>query len=287
MGAGWCSATAADATTQTHLLPPNLLKLFAPRPPLPYLKPLGRDPDVPLRTLANRLTPLSVSETLARVREEKAENEAKHAEEGTAGEASEQGLVLILGEEARKVRKEEKAKQRALALEHGIESCTSTAAVPLTGLTLPDDRRPRRGSRDCWRSVQDPLCRSTAPRLHRGRSATGIRDLRLSGTSQARHGQGGQVERLRLHRLRTRKGYERFVASYLSLRTHTLTRYDTTAAYKNAEGLKLLNKRLLIDVERGRTVKDWKPRRLGGGLGGRPKPIIAGAFITSVMRDRC
>ncbi|KAH9820143.1 hypothetical protein DFH28DRAFT_886087 [Melampsora americana] len=30
----------------THLLPPNLLKLFAPRAPLPYCKPLGRDPDV-------------------------------------------------------------------------------------------------------------------------------------------------------------------------------------------------------------------------------------------------
>ena len=30
----------------------------------------------------------------------------------------------------------------------------------------------------------------------------------------------------------------------------------------------------MVDVERGRTVKDWKPKRLGGGLGGqsrRPK----------------
>lgn len=35
------------------------------------------------------------------------------------------------------------------------------------------------------------------------------------------------------------------------------------------------NKRLLIDVERGRTVKGWKPRRLGGGLGGKPKPVVA------------
>ena len=48
------------------------------------------------------------------------------------------------------------------------------------------------------------------------------------------------------------------------------------AAYKNAEGLKLQNRRLLIDVERGRTVKEWKPRRLGGGLGGRPKAVVAG-----------
>jgi U1 small nuclear ribonucleoprotein len=29
----------------THLLPPNLLKLFAPRPPLPYIRPVGKDID--------------------------------------------------------------------------------------------------------------------------------------------------------------------------------------------------------------------------------------------------
>lgn len=29
----------------THLLPPNLLKLFAPRPPLPYSRPVDKDVD--------------------------------------------------------------------------------------------------------------------------------------------------------------------------------------------------------------------------------------------------
>ncbi|KIM84388.1 hypothetical protein PILCRDRAFT_68531 [Piloderma croceum F 1598] len=29
----------------THLLPPNLLKLFAPRPPLPYSRPVDKDID--------------------------------------------------------------------------------------------------------------------------------------------------------------------------------------------------------------------------------------------------
>lgn len=27
----------------------------------------------------------------------------------------------------------------------------------------------------------------------------------------------------------------------------------------------------MVDVERGRTVKDWKPRKLGGGLGSSRK----------------
>jgi U1 small nuclear ribonucleoprotein 70kDa len=56
----------------------------------------------------------------------------------------------------------------------------------------------------------------------------------------------------------------------------SLTLLSRTAAYKDAEGLKLMNKRLLIDVERGRTVKGWKPRRLAGGLGGRPKKAVFG-----------
>ncbi|KAI8853382.1 hypothetical protein BC829DRAFT_344571, partial [Chytridium lagenaria] len=43
---------------------------------------------------------------------------------------------------------------------------------------------------------------------------------------------------------------------------------DLTAAYKDADGIKLDGRRIVVDVERGRTVKGWRPRRLGGGLGG-------------------
>merc|ERR1739838_961637 len=41
-------------------------------------------------------------------------------------------------------------------------------------------------------------------------------------------------------------------------------------------GRKIDGKRVLVDVERGRTVKGWRPRRLGGGLGNSrrdPSPI--------------
>ena len=49
-------------------------------------------------------------------------------------------------------------------------------------------------------------------------------------------------------------------------------------AYKRADGRKVDGRRLLVDVERGRTVAKWRPRRLGGGLGatrragGPPRP---------------
>jgi U1 small nuclear ribonucleoprotein len=35
------------------------------------------------------------------------------------------------------------------------------------------------------------------------------------------------------------------------------------AAYKDADGLKIMGRRIVVDVERGRTVKGWKPKRLG------------------------
>lgn len=40
-------------------------------------------------------------------------------------------------------------------------------------------------------------------------------------------------------------------------------------AYKHADGKKIDDRRIVVDVERGRTVRGWLPRRLGGGLGGR------------------
>eukprot|EP00199_Chlamydomonas_sp_CCMP681_P000456 CAMPEP_0119106118 /NCGR_PEP_ID=MMETSP1180-20130426/3903_1 /TAXON_ID=3052 ORGANISM="Chlamydomonas cf sp, Strain CCMP681" /NCGR_SAMPLE_ID=MMETSP1180 /ASSEMBLY_ACC=CAM_ASM_000741 /LENGTH=469 /DNA_ID=CAMNT_0007091367 /DNA_START=16 /DNA_END=1426 /DNA_ORIENTATION=- len=43
---------------------------------------------------------------------------------------------------------------------------------------------------------------------------------------------------------------------------------DMKEAYKAADGRKIEGRRILVDVERGRTVESWRPRRLGGGLGG-------------------
>lgn len=43
---------------------------------------------------------------------------------------------------------------------------------------------------------------------------------------------------------------------------------DMHSAYKHSDGKKVDGRRIVVDVERGRTVKTWKPRKLGGGLGG-------------------
>jgi len=43
---------------------------------------------------------------------------------------------------------------------------------------------------------------------------------------------------------------------------------DMRTAFKEGDAKKIDGRRVLVDVERGRTVKGWKPRRFGGGLGG-------------------
>lgn len=39
------------------------------------------------------------------------------------------------------------------------------------------------------------------------------------------------------------------------------------SAWKDADAKKINGRRVVVDVERGRTVEGWRPRRLGGGLG--------------------
>jgi U1 small nuclear ribonucleoprotein len=43
---------------------------------------------------------------------------------------------------------------------------------------------------------------------------------------------------------------------------------DMKRAYRAADGIKIEGKNIVVDVERGHTVPNWLPRRLGGGLGG-------------------
>lgn len=40
-------------------------------------------------------------------------------------------------------------------------------------------------------------------------------------------------------------------------------RTSLSAARRRADGKKIDGRRVVVDVERGRTVKDWRPRRLG------------------------
>jgi U1 small nuclear ribonucleoprotein len=53
--------------------------------------------------------------------------------------------------------------------------------------------------------------------------------------------------------------------------THTPALPTRQTAYRRAEGKRIDDSRVVVDVERGRTVRGFKPRRLGGGLGGEAR----------------
>ena len=56
---------------------------------------------------------------------------------------------------------------------------------------------------------------------------------------------------------------------------------DMKEAYKSADGAKFGDRKCLVDVERGRSVPNWVPRRLGGGK----KSATTGRTLTRLPRD--
>ncbi|ANB12505.1 Snp1p [Sugiyamaella lignohabitans] len=72
----------------------------------------------------------------------------------------------------------------------------------------------------------------------------------------------GILERIRL--VRDQEGKSRGYAFIVFERER-----DMRIAHKENLGLTLKGRRVVVDVERGRTTKGWKPRKLGGGRGGR------------------
>ena len=115
----------------THLLPPNLLKLFAPRPPLPYIRPVGKDID--------RVTKKSVSgvgQLLEGLQEAKtvgilSSGEAPDMENG------EDSALTYAEETKRQILREERKKQREDQFKVAKDACNAILSFfPSTRLTL-------------------------------------------------------------------------------------------------------------------------------------------------------
>ncbi|ORM41722.1 U1 small nuclear ribonucleoprotein 70 kDa [Babesia sp. Xinjiang] len=76
----------------------------------------------------------------------------------------------------------------------------------------------------------------------------------------------GRVRRIRMINDRTNRPRGYAFVEYSDER-------DMVNAYKRADGKKISGRRVMVDVERARTVEGWFPKRLGGGKGrSRTKP---------------
>ena len=107
----------------THLLPPNLLKLFAPRPPLPYTRPLDRDID--------RVRPKNVAGVaaiLAQLKEDKTQVMISSGQ-GEGMEEGEEPTFTYAEETKRAIRREERRKKKSEEFRIAKETCTHPCFV--------------------------------------------------------------------------------------------------------------------------------------------------------------
>lgn len=100
----------------THLLPPNLLKLFAPRPPLPYSRPVDKDIDRVTSKAVSGVGPI-----LARLKE--ATTDSLIASNGEMEDGEEPTFTLAV-EYQRQLRREERKKKKTEEFKVAKETCT-------------------------------------------------------------------------------------------------------------------------------------------------------------------
>ncbi|OSC99942.1 hypothetical protein PYCCODRAFT_1372236 [Trametes coccinea BRFM310] len=107
----------------THLLPPNLLKLFAPRPPLPYTRPLDKDID---RVRPKKVD--GVGQLLAQLREARTQGMMESGNtggerDGMEGmEEGEEPTFTYAEETKRQIRREERKKKKTEEFEKAKEN---------------------------------------------------------------------------------------------------------------------------------------------------------------------
>ncbi|KAJ4362573.1 hypothetical protein N0V83_010667 [Neocucurbitaria cava] len=226
----------------THLLPPMLLNLFAPRPPLRWVEPTDHAPE-------KRCTPKisGVGQYLQALKEYK-DNDGYVPSDSW------------LQKRDRK-KQEQKEKQEKLLTE-GINECTRSPSTNLAMPALEDDV-----NKDQDKPSDDPKVQGDAFKtLFVSRLDYGV----TSDDLEREFGRYGPIERIRIVEnvnassdappKKRKCGYAFIVYE---------REKDMKAAYKETDGIKIKDRRVLVDVERGRTVSGWRPRRFGGGLGGR------------------
>lgn len=125
-----CIVLTFSFATGTHLLPPNLLKLFAPRPPVPYARPLGRDPD---RVSSKNVS--GVAYILEQLKDEVvAAGAAALAPQNEDMEEGEEPVYTHAEETKRQLLREEKKKNKQDLFKIAKETCQLLASLFLGAL---------------------------------------------------------------------------------------------------------------------------------------------------------
>ncbi|KAG0309147.1 hypothetical protein BGZ98_004893 [Dissophora globulifera] len=193
----------SDGRMGTAALPPHLLRLFAPRPPLPYAKPLDREPgkkDEP------RLAPVAQYLSMC-------------------GDHDKDYVPTLSMVERKKQKLEERDKRTQEALRIGSEGWDPNKDEKVLG--------------DPYKTLHISRLSYTCTE----------KDLRHEFSEY------GPIENIKV--VKDQEGNPRGYA-FIEFEREK----DMKAAYKDADGLKIMGRRIVVDVERGRTVVDWGVRVL-------------------------
>ncbi|KAI0553070.1 U1 small nuclear ribonucleoprotein of 70kDa MW N terminal-domain-containing protein [Xylaria curta] len=231
----------------TDKLPPNLLALFAPRPPLRWLPAPDHAPE---ERKTNKISGL-----------------AEYLPHLAAYKEQDGYVPTESWLQARDRKKLEKQEQQEKLLAEGPKNYS------------PADDANVRG---------DPFKTLIVARLSYDANESDL---------EKEFGRFGPIERIRIitdthaherpnKKKKPHRGYAFVVFDReKDMRGNTATNFLLDPALDGCDGIRIKDRRIKVDVERGRTVKGWKPRRLGGGLGGRgytkaapPRPTGPGSF---------
>ncbi|KAF8751780.1 U1 small nuclear ribonucleoprotein of 70kDa MW N terminal [Rhizoctonia solani] len=202
----------------THLLPPNLLKLFAPRPPLPFVRSVGKDPD---KVRSKKVS--GVAALLAEIREA---NERGIVEADDRDREEGEEKFTYAEEIKRGIYREQRQKRKKEEFQKAKETYKPADDPEATG---------------------DPYKTLFISRLSKNATED---DLRKE------FGTYGRIERIRL--VRNKRGVSRGYAFIVYDREK-----DMKAAYKEADGISILGKRILVDVERAQNRPRMETQTFG------------------------
>ncbi|KRY85433.1 U1 small nuclear ribonucleoprotein 70 kDa [Trichinella pseudospiralis] len=195
----------------TQFLPPNLLALFAPRDPLPYLPPIAK------LSFEKKRAPYS--------------GVAKFIHEFENPNDTPPPVKVETREERIERKRRERAELQNYKIEQGIATWNPSANA---------------------KASTDPFKTLFVARLSYDTTETKLRrEFEVYGPIK-------KIYMITDIITGKSRGY-----AFIEYEHEA----DMHAAYKHADGKKIDKRRVLVDVERGRTVKNWLPRRLGGGLG--------------------
>ena len=225
-------------------LPPNLLVMFKARPPVKWFPPAKA------RKTCKRLT--GVGKYLDLFDQNDAEVKKDEENDESDVEVNDDGEIIEIDEETKKKKQEEKEKYALLP--------AKTKKKLEKGKTMLKEALKAWDPQKDEKATGDPYATLFVARL----PYSACEDDDVLRREFERYGDIKSVRVVTDTDTGKPTGY-----AFIEFETED----DMKRAFKRADGTRIEGKRVVVDAERGRTTPNWRPMRLGGGLGGYAKQL--------------